>query len=93
MAEVFDAYPEAASMPSTAIEMKAGSVSFHSGTLIHGAGANMTPFRRRAMTMGYMPDGQKFNGKQNILTDDQFKSLKVGDLLTDDEQNPLVYKV
>jgi ectoine hydroxylase-related dioxygenase (phytanoyl-CoA dioxygenase family) len=31
--------------------MKAGSVSFHSGHLIHGAGANMTPGRRAAMTM------------------------------------------
>ena len=31
--------------------MKAGSASFHSGLLIHGAGANMTPGRRAAMTI------------------------------------------
>jgi hypothetical protein len=31
-----------------------------------GAGANMTPGRRRAMTCGYMPAGSTFNGTQNV---------------------------
>ncbi|XP_065183522.1 uncharacterized protein LOC135814344 [Sycon ciliatum] len=91
MSDVFEFFPEARTWPSTAVEMKAGSVSFHSGALIHGAGANMTPGRRRAMTMGFMPDGSVFNGRQNILTNEQCAVLKVGDKLTDDTQNPLLY--
>jgi hypothetical protein len=72
--------------------MKAGSCSFHNGLSIHGAGANMTPYPRRAMTCGFMPDGAKFNGIQNILSDTQFKELSIGDELNDENQNPLVYK-
>ncbi len=33
------------------VVLKAGSASFHSGHLIHGAGANMTAGRRAAMTI------------------------------------------
>ena len=62
-------------------EMKAGSCSFHNGLIAHGAGANMTPGWRRAMTCGFMPDGCTFNGKQNILTDEQFASYQIGDVL------------
>ena len=71
--------------------MKAGSCSFHNGLLAHGAGANMTPGYRRAMTCAYMPDGSTFNGKRNILTEAQMAALEVGDLLVDDEQVPLIY--
>jgi ectoine hydroxylase-related dioxygenase (phytanoyl-CoA dioxygenase family) len=73
--------------------MKAGSCSFHSGLTAHGAGANMTPGFRRAMTCAYMPDGSTFNGRQNILTDEQISRLKIGDVLEDDAQNPLIYHV
>lgn len=38
-----------------------------------------------------MPDGCTFNGKKNILSDQVFKSLKIGDLLNDNNQNPLFY--
>jgi len=72
------------------VEMKAGSCSFHSGMLSHGAGANMTPNRRRAMTMALMPLHSKFNGTQNILTKEQLQTLKVGDLL-EFEGNPIMY--
>ena len=72
-------------------EMKAGSCSFHNGLIAHGAGANMTPGWRRAMTCGFMPDGCTFNGIQNILTDEQFASYEIGDVLDDDRQNPLIY--
>jgi hypothetical protein len=51
----------------------------------------MTPGFRRAMTCAFMPDGATFNGIQNILSDEQLATLKVGDLLKDDEQNPLLY--
>jgi ectoine hydroxylase-related dioxygenase (phytanoyl-CoA dioxygenase family) len=71
--------------------MKAGSCSFHNGLTIHGAHANMTPGFRRAMTCAYMPDGNTYNGTQNILSDEQVANLKVGDLLNDENQNPLIY--
>jgi hypothetical protein len=51
----------------------------------------MTPNWRRAMTAGYMPDGSTFNGKQNVLSDAQVAALKVGDLLNDEAQNPLLW--
>ena len=43
------------------------------------------------MTCAYMPDGAKFNGIKNILTDEQVGKLTVGDLLNDELQNPLIY--
>ncbi len=43
------------------------------------------------MTCAYMPEGATFNGKQNILTRAQMAKLKIGDVLEDDEQNPLIY--
>ena len=51
MGDIFVTYPELKQMPTVAVPMKAGSASFHSGNLIHGAGANMTPGRRAAMTI------------------------------------------
>lgn len=91
IADLFKVYPEWATRPSAAAPMKAGSCSFHNGLVAHGAGANMTPGRRRAMTCGFMPDGSTFNGKKNILTDEQVAALKIGDLLCDAKQNPLLY--
>ena len=53
----------------------------------------MTNGFRRAMTCAYMPDGAQFNGIKNILSDEQVAQLKIGDLLNDGEQNPLIYSV
>lgn len=91
MDSIFEIYPQFIKTNSVALPMKAGSCSFHNGLTIHGAGANMTSGFRRAMTCAYMPDGAEFNGKKNILTDEQFARLKIGDILCDDEQNPLIY--
>lgn len=52
----------------------------------------MTNKPRRAMTCAYMPDGSVFNGQRNVLPEDYFASLKVGDLLDSDTINPLVWK-
>jgi ectoine hydroxylase-related dioxygenase (phytanoyl-CoA dioxygenase family) len=71
--------------------MKAGSCSVHNGFIAHGANANMTPGVRRAMTCAYMPDGSTFSGRKNILPTKTFERLKIGDLLDDDSQNPLIY--
>ncbi len=91
MGAIFDTYPEFRASKSVAATMKAGSCSFHNGLTIHGAHANMTPGFRRAMTCAYMPDGNSFNGIQNILSDEQVGRLKVGDPLNADEINPLIY--
>lgn len=91
MGEIFTTYPEFKQSRSVAAPMKAGSCSFHCGLTIHGAHANMTPGFRRAMTCAYMPDGNTFNGTPNILPDEYVQSLKPGDLLNNNEQNPLIY--
>lgn len=92
MDAVFEYYPQFKNDKSAAVPMKAGSCSFHNGLTIHGAGANMTSGFRRAMTCAYMPDGAVFNGIKNILSDEQVARLKIGDLLNDNAQNPLIYK-
>ena len=89
---IFEAYPQFAQVASVPANMKAGSCSFHNGLTIHGAGANMSCGNRRAMTCAYMPDGNVFNGEPNILPDAYLKTIKVGDLLNNEEQNPLIYK-
>jgi phytanoyl-CoA hydroxylase len=91
MDAVFEVYPQFAKTAPFVAKMKAGSCSFHNGLTIHGAGPNMTPGFRRAMTCAYMPDGNVFNGQKNILPDEYVQTLKVGDPLNNNEQNPLIY--
>jgi phytanoyl-CoA hydroxylase len=88
---LFDVYPEWRDVAAAPCPVPAGGALFHNGLTFHGAGANMTPGRRRAMTCAYMPDGCRFNGTANILPPEYLARLKVGDLLDDDDQNPLVY--
>jgi len=77
----------------TPCPLPAGGCSFHNGYTIHGAGANMTPGRRRAMTTAFMPDGARFNGRRDlqVLGADYLDTLNEGDQLTNDELNPVVY--
>jgi phytanoyl-CoA hydroxylase len=91
MDSIFELYPQCADTAPFAAHMKAGSCSFHNGMTIHGAGANMTNGFRRAMTCAYMPDGSVFNGQANILPDEYLQTLKVGDTLNNDQQNPLIF--
>ena len=51
----------------------------------------MTFAHRRAMTCGFMPDGCTFNGKRNILPEDYFNALEIGDVLNNNVQNTLVW--
>ena len=90
---VFDKYPRLRNSKPVAAPMKAGSCSFHNGLTVHGANANMTSGSRRAMTCAYMPDGNVFNGEPNILPDAYVDSLQIGDLLNNDDQNPLIYHI
>eukprot|EP01097_Dermamoeba_algensis_P005280 TRINITY_DN3350_c0_g1_i1.p1 TRINITY_DN3350_c0_g1~~TRINITY_DN3350_c0_g1_i1.p1 ORF type:complete len:254 (-),score=38.89 TRINITY_DN3350_c0_g1_i1:123-884(-) len=92
MGDVFKAYPEATKCESVPALMKAGSCSFHSSLLVHAAGPNMTNARRRAFTMQFMPLNSTFNGKQNILTNEQLQKLKIGQLLEDESINPLLWR-
>ena len=89
--DLFTVYTDWSTQDAVPAPMKAGSCSFHNGLVAHGAGANMTPGKRRAMTCAYMPDGSTFNGKQNILPPDEFEKLQIGDVLNNDTLNPLIY--
>jgi ectoine hydroxylase-related dioxygenase (phytanoyl-CoA dioxygenase family) len=90
-ADLFKVYPEWRYIDSVACPVKAGTAIFHNGLTAHGAGANMTNRQRRAMTCAYMPDGEVFNGVQNILPKAYFETLQKGDVLDDDVVNPLVW--
>ena len=92
MSDLINIHPEMASFPTVAAPLKAGSISFHHGSLGHGAGCNMTPNWRRAMTFQFMPDGSTFNGRQNILTQEQYEKLAIGDVLDDETVNPMMYR-
>jgi ectoine hydroxylase-related dioxygenase (phytanoyl-CoA dioxygenase family) len=91
IASLFNVYPEWKKIVPVVAEMKKGWAGIHNGLTAHAAGPNMTPFPRRAMTCAYMPDGERFNGQQNILPNEYFASLKIGDLLNNDALNPLVW--
>lgn len=88
---LFRVYPQWRSIDVVAVPCAAGTAVFHNGLTAHGAGANMTNRPRRAMTCAFMPDGVTFNGKKNILPDERFKRLKIGDKLDDPAQNPLIW--
>jgi ectoine hydroxylase-related dioxygenase (phytanoyl-CoA dioxygenase family) len=88
---IFDHYPEWRGLSPVPAPVKAGGCIWHSGLIAHGAGANMTNGFRRAMTAAFMPDGSRFNGKQNVLRDEDVARLTVGDVLDLKDQNPLLY--
>lgn len=89
---LFEVYSDWAGVAARPCPVGAGGALFHNGLTFHGAGANMTPGRRRAMTCAYMPDGCTFNGQQNVLPPAYFASLRPGEVLDREEQNPLVYR-
>jgi ectoine hydroxylase-related dioxygenase (phytanoyl-CoA dioxygenase family) len=88
---IFKTYPQFKTLEPVPAIIKAGSCTFHNGLTIHSSGVNMTPFTRKAMTCAFMPDGALFNGKQNVLPDSYFNSLKINDVLNSEEQNPLIF--
>jgi phytanoyl-CoA hydroxylase len=88
---LFDVYPEWAEVAAVPCPVPAGGALFHNGLTFHGAGANLTPKSRRAMTCAYMPDGCTFNGQKNVLPPGYLATLNIGDTLDFEEQNPLVY--
>ncbi len=91
MSDLFDVYPQWRSLETVACPCPAGTAVFHNGLTAHGAGANMTPRPRRAMTCAYMPDGSSFNGQSNVLPSSYVQTLKIGDVLDDPRLNPLIW--
>ncbi len=89
--DIFRVYPQWAKIMPVPAVMKAGSCGFHNGLVAHGAGANMSPGWRRAMTCAYMPDGATYNGKRNVLPEEIIAKLSIGDPIENDSQNPLIY--
>ena len=92
LSSLFKVYPEMTGFDPVPVPMKAGDCSFHNGLTAHGAGANMTRGRRIAMTCAYMPIGSTFNGNRNILPPALLGQLEVGDVLEDDDWNPIVHQ-
>ena len=92
LGSLFKMYPQWKHLEAVPAVCQAGGVVFHNGHIAHGAGANMTPRARRAMTCAYMPDGSTFNGQRNVLPEDYFNSLKVGDPLDNDQINRLIWR-
>ncbi len=92
LGDIFKAYPQWKKIAAVPAPCPAGSVIFHNALVAHGAGVNMTPHPRRAMTLAYMPDGSTFNGQQSLLPEAYFKSLALGDVLNNDQINRLVYR-
>ena len=91
MADLFKVYPEWKEIEPVPGPCPAGSIVWHNGLTAHGAGVNMTIRPRRAMTCAFMPDGCTFNGKQNVLPEDYFNTLEIGDVLDDEKQNTLIW--
>ena len=91
LGDLFKAYPQWKKIDAAPAVCRAGGAVYHNGLIAHGAGVNMTSHPRRAMTCAYMPDGSTFNGQQNVLPDDYFNSLKIGDLLDDESWNRLIW--
>ena len=88
---LFNIYPELSGMEPVPAILPAGGCSFHNGLMVHAANANMTPYSRRAFTCGYMPDGCRFNGEPNVLPERILNTIEIGDLLDDEDQNPLIH--
>ena len=89
---IFKQYPDWRQIEAVPAACPAGSAVFHNGLVAHGAGANMTPYPRRAMTCAYMPDGSTFNGQKNVLSQEYYESLSIGDVLDNDAENPLIWR-
>ncbi|MDP9173954.1 MAG: phytanoyl-CoA dioxygenase family protein [Planctomycetota bacterium] len=89
---LFKMYPDWMKIDPTSAPCPAGSVVFHNGLTAHGAGVNVTNKPRRAYACALMPDGAVFNGNKDVLPNDYFKSLKIGDVLNNEQVHPLLWK-
>jgi ectoine hydroxylase-related dioxygenase (phytanoyl-CoA dioxygenase family) len=91
-AGLFKMYPDWMKIDPVSCPCPAGSVVFHNGLTAHGAGVNVTNKPRRAYACALMPEGATFNGNKDVLPAEYFKSLKVGDLLNNEQVHPLLWR-
>ena len=91
MGDLFQVYPEWRTIEAVPAPCPAGSLVVHNGLVAHGAGANMTPRPRRAMTSVYFPDGETYNGQPDTLPEAYHMTLQKGDVLNDDRYLPLIW--
>ena len=85
-------YPKLVGIEPVPVPAAAGDAIYIDGMIAHGAGPNMTLGYRRAMTCAYMPDGARFNGKRNVLSEAYFNSLNLGDVLDNEDEVPLLFR-
>lgn len=52
------------------VPLKKGSVTYHNGLTFHAAGQNRSDKPRRVLSIIYMPDGEIFDGKQHMVSDE-----------------------
>jgi phytanoyl-CoA hydroxylase len=89
--DIFEWAPQFKGLKGEAVELKAGSVTFHNGLTFHYAGPNKSTVMREAFAILYMPDGIRYTGKKHVVTDPLVEKgqLENGDVL-DGEMFPLV---
>lgn len=85
--DIFKYAPQIKPVKPKVCELKAGSVTFHSGLTFHYAGPNKSDGMREAFAIIYMPDGTTYDGQPHCVTDPL--NLKIGDRL-DGDLFPLV---
>lgn len=89
---LFKIYPDWRKLSPVVVPCRAGTAVFHNGLIAHAAGPNLTNQPRRAYAIAFMPEKATFNGIKDVMPHEYFKSLKVGDLLDNDDLYPLIWK-
>jgi phytanoyl-CoA hydroxylase len=84
------ACPDLAGAHPAACPLPAGGAVFHHSMVVHGAGTNMTPATRRALTLTFMPSGAIYNGRPSALPDAEITALRPGDPMVDDRHHPVL---
>jgi len=74
-------------------DMKAGDASFHDGWTIHGAGPNRSSTMRESFLVGFYADGARIieRGPWQGAIAGHLKGQKLGDLVGNDQDNPVVF--
>ncbi|HOE95798.1 MAG TPA: phytanoyl-CoA dioxygenase family protein [Candidatus Sumerlaeota bacterium] len=92
MGHFFKIRPECREIEPVAVPLPAGGCTFHNGLTAHAAGPNMTRTRRRAMTISFMPEAIRFNGKPDTIAPERLATMQVGQPLDDPLFYPVIYR-
>lgn len=91
LAGIFQIFPEFANQQPLTTPVPAGGCVFFNALVLHAANANMSPRPRRALAFNFMPVGSHSSGNQGIIPDEKFAKMKVGDLIDDPDEYPLLF--